>query len=438
MPTLSLAMIVKDEAKILGHCLASVRGLVDEMVVVDTGSRDGTPELARSHGARVGEFHWIDDFAAARNESLRLCSGEWVLVLDADETIDALDHPVIRRAIAEGTAPAFRVILRNYFQDGNQTTLDEAARRNDSPYSEGSAFPYFAEGRGLRLCRRMDGLAFQGAIHELLDPFFAVRGLPVENLDAVVHHFGKTFPEREAEKRQNYLRLAEREARARPGDHQCWFNLLQQAVVASEWTLVLEAARRYMEMEARVPILVPLGAGMALQAQGHHEEALGHFASILAEQPRHPATLTRAGISLAALGRTEEARERLLEAIAVQPSFIAPHVNLAELEGQLGRPEEARRALERGLAENPADPVLWHAMVQLASEGGDLIQAAALAWQAIRRCPSGGRGTWHRLVALSLYQSGRTKEGNALVDLGLRTFPGDPDLAAMRSKFGGG
>ena len=82
MTILSLAMIVKNEAANLPRCLASVQGLVDEMVVVDTGSTDDTVAIAESFGARMGHFPWTDDFAAARNESLRLCTGGWVLVLD--------------------------------------------------------------------------------------------------------------------------------------------------------------------------------------------------------------------------------------------------------------------------------------------------------------------------------------------------------------------
>ena len=85
--SLSLVMIVKDEARCLARCLDSVRAWVDEMVVVDTGSQDGTPVIAQQGGARLAHFPWCDDFSAARNAALALTQADWRLVLDADETL---------------------------------------------------------------------------------------------------------------------------------------------------------------------------------------------------------------------------------------------------------------------------------------------------------------------------------------------------------------
>lgn len=87
--TLSVCMIVRDEAPRLAAALRSVREIADEIVVVDTGSTDGTPELAASMGARVASFAWIDDFAAARNFSFALAQGEWILLLDADQRLES-------------------------------------------------------------------------------------------------------------------------------------------------------------------------------------------------------------------------------------------------------------------------------------------------------------------------------------------------------------
>lgn len=85
--TLSLAMIVKNEDQVLGRVLAQARRFCDELVIVDTGSTDGTVELAKSFGARVLHFDWIDDFAAARNFAFDHCTGDWIIWLDADDVI---------------------------------------------------------------------------------------------------------------------------------------------------------------------------------------------------------------------------------------------------------------------------------------------------------------------------------------------------------------
>ncbi len=99
--TLSLAMIVRNEAACLRRCLDSVAGLVDEMVVVDTGSDDDTVAIARSCGARVEHFPWTGHFGDARNAALAHCTGDWVLQLDADEALDAGWHEGVRELIRD-------------------------------------------------------------------------------------------------------------------------------------------------------------------------------------------------------------------------------------------------------------------------------------------------------------------------------------------------
>ncbi|MFR3080054.1 MAG: glycosyltransferase [Intestinimonas butyriciproducens] len=87
MATISLCMIVKNEEAVLGRCLDSAAGLVDEIVVVDTGSTDATREIATRYADRVCEFAWIDDFAAARNFAFAQASMEYCMWLDADDVL---------------------------------------------------------------------------------------------------------------------------------------------------------------------------------------------------------------------------------------------------------------------------------------------------------------------------------------------------------------
>jgi glycosyltransferase involved in cell wall biosynthesis len=124
IPLISLCMIVKNEETILPRCLASVQGVVDEMIIVDTGSTDKTREIARAAGAKLYEFQWIDDFSAARNYSLAQASGHWILVMDADEELERDSGQRMRKLAQGDEADAYWVILRNFYRNRLQHTLD--------------------------------------------------------------------------------------------------------------------------------------------------------------------------------------------------------------------------------------------------------------------------------------------------------------------------
>ncbi|MFQ4144323.1 tetratricopeptide repeat protein [Chlorogloeopsis sp. ULAP02] len=92
-------MIVKNEERVLPKCLGSVKNVVDEMVVLDTGSSDRTPQIAQKFGATVHHFQWCNDFSAARNAALKYVTGDWILVLDADESLTQKIVPQLREAM---------------------------------------------------------------------------------------------------------------------------------------------------------------------------------------------------------------------------------------------------------------------------------------------------------------------------------------------------
>ena len=99
-PRVSLCLIVKNEEHNLPACLGSAADLVDEVVVVDTGSTDGTKEVARKSGAKVHDFPWIDDFSAARNETLKHATGDWIFWMDADDRLDEDNRARLRALLA--------------------------------------------------------------------------------------------------------------------------------------------------------------------------------------------------------------------------------------------------------------------------------------------------------------------------------------------------
>ena len=161
-PKLTLAMIVKNEARCLARCLRSIGPVAQEIVVVDTGSTDDTVGIARQFGARVEHFTWVDDFSAARNHALQQASGGWILFLDADEYASES----LVREIGEFIATRHGV--------GRLNIVSEFIRNNQRFTSQCYVSRLFPR-----------GAHFEGRIHEQL-----VSPLPRVNLNGELLHDG--------------------------------------------------------------------------------------------------------------------------------------------------------------------------------------------------------------------------------------------------------
>ncbi len=121
---ISLCMIVKDEEHFLPGCLKSVQGLIDELIVVDTGSTDRTMEIAREYGAKIYQHPWQNDFSFHRNQSMSYATGDWILILDADEELDPSEHEMIRSSIKRKNIYAISFVVYNKIQHGRTGFLN--------------------------------------------------------------------------------------------------------------------------------------------------------------------------------------------------------------------------------------------------------------------------------------------------------------------------
>lgn len=143
---LSVCLIVKNEQDVLDRCLSSISELADEIIVVDTGSTDQSKEIAHKHTNHVYDFEWVNDFSAARNESIKHATSKWVLVLDADEYIDANDTSSIRTYLENLTPSAINIFTVSVF-----SFKGESMRKAN--LLEGSIGRLFANGFGIKFVR---------------------------------------------------------------------------------------------------------------------------------------------------------------------------------------------------------------------------------------------------------------------------------------------
>lgn len=201
---ISFCMIVRDDPVRLRACIESVAPVVDELVVVDTGSTDETEEVARSLGARTARIDWPDDFAAARNACLRLARCSWVLSLDADETLSEAGREQVR-AVAEDAACAFAFDVRNHFSLAD-SGLPHAPSEFAGEIRLGVGYTI---SRTVRLFPRRRGIAYAYPVHESLVPSLRRRGVRIRLLrpPSIDHTGYLDDPDARAAKLDLYRRL---------------------------------------------------------------------------------------------------------------------------------------------------------------------------------------------------------------------------------------
>jgi GT2 family glycosyltransferase/tetratricopeptide (TPR) repeat protein len=297
-PLVSACMIVRDEEVNLPGCLASLKGLVDEVVVYDTGSLDSTPELAASLGARVTEGYWDDDFSRARNASLEECRGTWILWIDADETLVCEDAAGLRRLLA--TMPDE--------VDGLEVSIE-----NLSGSRLESSFTHVA----VRLFRR-ERCRWHGRLHEQISRRNGAGHPRLSYLPQIrLLHTGYSAAVFEARsKAARNVRLAEKERSSEHADDS----------------------------------FAELNLGRSLWAGGHTDEAISHC--LAAARTTDDPTIRRLALRTAILamtsaGRFDEATSTIGELRAACASQVLPD----EVEGELwlaaGDPARALEHLER-------------------------------------------------------------------------------------------
>jgi len=198
-------MIVKDEEANLPRCLSSVGGLLDEIIVVDTGSTDGTKGIATQFGARVFDFAWVDDFSAARNESLRLATGSWIFWLDADEWLD------------DDSRQRMRALLLS-LPDENTGYVMMQRSPTQSLYlgAPGERGAQVVE--QVRLFRNDPMIRWEGRVFEQIRPAIRRSGGTVRATDIFIQHSGYEEYVGNRQKVERNLRLARLQDAEHPDD----------------------------------------------------------------------------------------------------------------------------------------------------------------------------------------------------------------------------
>ena len=241
--SISLCMIMRDNAKTLPRCLSSVKGLIDETIIVDTGSVDDSVQLAKDAGCVVLHDAWQDDFSRPRNISIDHATKQWILIMDPDEVILRKDHEAVRLLTRSNKILAWRLTTRNYSKSNSEVGF----RTLIGDIDPGSGCPGFVPSTKTRLFKRGHHLRFKGCWHELLDWKIIRDNVPVATCPIPVHHWGHEISQGSIkEKTLFYLRMGEKKVKEWPSNGQAWWELaVAQAIVAQRGAAARSVAQAF-------------------------------------------------------------------------------------------------------------------------------------------------------------------------------------------------
>jgi tetratricopeptide (TPR) repeat protein len=352
--TLSLCMIVRNEGKCLGPCLLGIKPLVDEIILIDTGSTDRTGDIGCLFGAQVYAFTWCDDFSAARNFALSKAGGRWVLILDADEAIAPQDFATVRgllhRHMDDRTALA--VETRNYAHRAN--AIGWCA--NDGRYPAHEAGLGWFPSTKVRLFQRDPRIRFHFPVHERVEPSLTAADIRVASCPVPVHHYGHFNEARNQDKARIYYELGYAKLEELRDDPAAIRELAVQAGQLERWPEAMALWERLLVLRPDYPeALVNMAA--AHWQLGRYTQSLEWARRAVAKDALLKEGHFNLALSHLMLGDFTRTATLLEQLLRWHPDYLAAGFMLAVAYACLARADKAAAMMHR-LGKSPAASAL--------------------------------------------------------------------------------
>ncbi|MBU0459412.1 MAG: tetratricopeptide repeat protein [Nanoarchaeota archaeon] len=339
--TISLCMITKNEEEFLEQCLNSVKELVNEIIIVDTGSTDQTKEIASKFTNYIYDFTWCDDFSAARNESLKHATKDWILFLDADEMISKKDHSKIKELL-KIDATGILFIHRNYTNDSNASQW--ISSKGDF-YPESKIATGWYPAPVLRLFRNQPHIKFAGIVHESveksLDGKLSTTTIPI-------HHYGRLNLEKLKQKDELYEELGKKKAQ----DFYSYFELGRQFAANQKYDQAIETLEKSIELKNNY-FESWFMLGSVLLIKNELELALSKLRKAQTLNQNYGPIYANLGTLFAKKKDFQKAIKNFSKAISINPNGANCYKNLGLCYHQMNDKENALLAFKKAIELNP-------------------------------------------------------------------------------------
>ncbi|MGH9378974.1 MAG: glycosyltransferase, partial [Terriglobia bacterium] len=340
-PQLALSMIVKNAGGALARCLESVRGVVDEIVIADTGSTDRSIEIAREYQAQVFSIPWERDFAKARNHSLAQVKAGWVLMLDADEVLDPEAGQLMPSHLSKDGVMGYTVHIKNYLGNAGCHLWDQQAKPNINPLPFAQSYPAYVEHVNVRLFRRHPEIFFEGRVHETVGYRILDLGMWIDEASFYIHHLGFIEDDETLAKKYIFYRdLGREKVLEMPENALAHFELgVEEFEHFHNYSGALAPFQRACELNPRLGVAW-LFYGRTLGHLGRHHEALDALEHAEDTGAKMEMILESCGDIRYSLGEFGEAFRSYQRAVELQGESALLESKLGFTEVRLGRHQE--------------------------------------------------------------------------------------------------
>lgn len=381
--SVSLCMIVKNEEESLPRCLESVKSLVDEIIIVDTGSEDATVRIAKRYGAKIYTYSWNDSFADARNYSISKASGEWLLIMDAD---DELYHDDAEKLIALVNDPQAKNVyyMKTLCFTGTVPELSNIILNLN-----------------VRLIRNGLGYHFEGNIHEHPVGDENTPNVPMATVDIRFYHYGYLQHEIDSKaKRKRNINLLEKELKNKPNDELTLFYMANEYYAAKDFEtsiIFFEKSLSLCNPANSLFTKILFRIIMCYYIKGDYERAIQYIKHVLSYYPGFTdAEMLRGIIRLKQMRKPEAIRSlnKCLRMGETQPILCningagsyQPHVILCDIYYSMGQYPKSRyhcyKAIMSG-ALTTRQFVLMHQLLTLLKIRPDLIRRRLVRYASL-------------------------------------------------------
>ena len=360
-------MITKNEENFLEQCLNSAKGIVDEIIIVDTGSTDKTKEICKKFNfkeeIKFFDFEWIDDFSAARNESLKHATKDWILVLDADEIVDEENIKIIKELVKDKENDGFLFLQRNHTNDSSIAGFVNENHVKDKVNYSGWYGSFI-----VRLFRNKKGYLFDGTVHELVEPSIENKKGKIAATGIVIHHYGNINPDVVKKKRQFYLKLCENKVKKKP-DASSYYELGVLYKENCDFSNAINSFDKTIELNPKHSNAL-FELGVVYEQQKDYDAAVKNYVNSAAIKESSEA-FQNLGVCYLKKGMYKEAYSSLTKAMLLNANKYTIYNSLGAVLEKMGNYDTAAQMLEIAVKLNPSNTIGFYNFGIVLDKKGD-------------------------------------------------------------------